>query len=80
MNDKTSISHYEAAVSYAMKMTYGISWQDACGDVAPLHSALEDGSSPEEFVRWWGERYDLVPVRADRTNAESAGANSNISA
>jgi phage-related protein len=80
MNQNPSISNYEAAVSAAMQSTYGISWQDACGDVEPLQSALQEGSSPEEFVHWWGKRYDLSPVRGDRTNAASDGASGNPAA
>jgi hypothetical protein len=75
-----SISEYEAAVSSAMQSTYGISWRDACGDAGPLRGALHDGLSPEEFVHCWGERYDLSPVRSDRTNAASAGARGNPAA
>lgn len=80
MNRNPSISNYEAAVSAAMRATYGISWRDACGDAEPLQCALHDGLSPEEFVHWWGEHYDLSPVRSDRTNAASAGASGNPAA
>lgn len=80
MSGSQSFSEYEAAVSSAMQRTYGISWLDACGDVEPLQSALHDGLSPEEFVHWWGEHYDLSPVRSDRTNAASAGASGNPAA
>lgn len=71
------ISDYEATVSAAMQRTYGISWRDACGDARPLQNALDDGLSPEEFVEWWGERYDLSPLRSENMNAASVGASGN---
>jgi hypothetical protein len=60
---KQKLSDYEAAVSAAMQRHYGISWNDASGELAPLQTALEEGVEPEEFVLRFGERYDLEPVQ-----------------
>jgi hypothetical protein len=54
---------YEAAVSEAMLKEYGVTWRDACGDREPLERAMAEGLSPEAFVRYFGERYDLIPMR-----------------
>lgn len=56
------LQRYGAQVSSEFMRTYGISWADAAGDTAPLEEALREGQSPAEFVRWWGEKYGLVPV------------------
>jgi hypothetical protein len=53
---------YRAAVSEAMQRTFGISWHEASGDQEPLDRAQAGGQSPQEFVDWWGEKYDLEPV------------------
>lgn len=62
MSSQAIMSEYEAAVSNTMQKRYGITWQDASGDTQPLESAIADGWTPEQFVRWFGERYDLEPV------------------
>lgn len=54
---------YREAVSIEMVRVYGITWDDACGDDEPLVRAEDDGDSPAEFVKWWGERYELTPVK-----------------
>lgn len=56
------LQRYAAQVSSDFKRAYGISWADAAGDTAPLEEALRVGQSPTEFVRWWGEKYELVRV------------------
>ena len=57
-------STYRDRVSAAMKKRYGITWDDAAGDVEPLETAMRDGMTPDEFVRWFGERYNLIPVNS----------------
>jgi hypothetical protein len=52
---------YERAVSDAMLKLYGLTWADACGDTEPLTRAQADGWTPEQFVQWFGEKYDLEP-------------------
>ncbi len=57
----TSLQNYERAVTFHMLQEYGITWQDACGDAWPLEAAIAWGESPEDFVRRYGEKYDLIP-------------------
>lgn len=57
-----TLAAYRDAVSTAMETRYGISWSDACGDDEPLVRAKAHSMTPEDFVRWWGDRYDLEPL------------------
>lgn len=41
---------------------YGISWKDASGDSDLLVQAFQGGETPEEFVQWFAQKYDLTPV------------------
>lgn len=50
---------FRSAVDAVMKPAYGIDWKDTCGDAGPLERALAAGETPEEFVRWWAEKYGL---------------------
>ena len=59
---ESGIRDYEREVSWEMVQKYGLTWADACGDAEPLMSALRAGQSATAFVRWWGEKYGLVPV------------------
>lgn len=54
---------YRAVVSEEMVRVYRITWNDACGDEEPLVRAENDGDSPTEFVKWWGDRYELTPKK-----------------
>ena len=67
---RAAFERYESAVSRAMLARYGITWADAAGDREPLERALEMSESPEAFVRWWGEKYDLAPVAESRGRPE----------
>lgn len=58
-----TLDDYRHAVSVQMLTVYNIDWNDACGEDRPLLSALEDGWSADEFVDWWGRKYDLDPLR-----------------
>lgn len=49
-------------VSRRLREKYGITWGDACGETEPLKLAWEAKESPWEFVRQWGEKYDLAPI------------------
>lgn len=53
---------YKAEVDRVMQAKYGITWDDAAGDPEPIEDAMAGGESPEEFVDWWGEKYDLTPA------------------
>lgn len=59
-------------VSTIMKRDYGLTWQDAAGDLQPLENALADGLSPQEFVRIFAERYDLTPLEDTERSARNA--------
>ena len=54
-----TLDDYRHAVSVQMLTVYGIDWSDACGEDEPLLSALNDGWLAEEFVDWFGRKYDL---------------------
>lgn len=56
-----TFNEYQVAVSYWCVQLWGCSWADLCGDLEPVQRARERGDTPEEFARWWGERYDLTP-------------------
>lgn len=56
------LTQYRDAVSAEMERQYGITWHDASGDMEPLERAIARGDTPEDFVSWWGEKYDLEPV------------------
>lgn len=55
------VETYKRKVDAVMLELYAIDWQDAAGDVEPLQRAIEAGETPEEFVRWWGEKYGMCP-------------------
>ena len=57
-----TLEEYRYAVSRRMLTVYGIDWADACGEDAPLLQAIGDGESAEEFVDWFGRKYDLDPL------------------
>lgn len=56
------LTTYRRAVDAALLTGYGLTWQDACGDAAPLEQALSDGLTPEEFAAAFAEKYDLTPA------------------
>lgn len=62
MKYRMTLPEFETAVSAEMKKRYGITWEDACGDVEPLIAALAEGRHPAEFVHCFGERYDLQEI------------------
>ena len=41
---------------------YGISLADVGDDDDRLSRAWRNGEEPEEYVRWVGEKYDLIPL------------------
>ena len=59
-----AVSVFKNRVSVRMLAVYGIDWNDACGDDEPLLTAIEDRWTAEEFVGWWGEKFDLEPLAA----------------
>ena len=63
--DDDRFRRYEEAVSRELKRMYGITWVDAGGEDELLKGVMMDGSTPEEFALWWGEKYDLTRVDWD---------------
>lgn len=63
--DEDVIRRYEEAVSREMKRLYGITWNDAGGEDELLVREMRDGTTPDEFALWWGEKYDLRRVDWD---------------
>jgi hypothetical protein len=41
------------------KRRTGNSWAELCGDEGPWEQAFDAGDSPNDFVSWWIEKYDL---------------------
>jgi Protein of unknown function (DUF3768) len=57
--DQSFIEYWEA-VDAAMLKLFGIDTRDAGIDVDLIASAQEESQSPEEFARWYGDKYDLT--------------------
>jgi hypothetical protein len=57
-----TLDEFTRLVSIRMLTVYGIDWDDACGDGEPLCTAIDDGWSADEFVDWWGQKYNLDPL------------------
>lgn len=58
-----TFGEFAAEVSRLLQEQYGLTWDDACGDLDPLQCAWETEETPQEFVKWWAEKYDLAPTR-----------------
>jgi hypothetical protein len=58
-DEPTSFIDYWDAVDDAMRKIFDIDTSDAGIDADLLASAQEECQTPEEFARWWGEKYDL---------------------
>ena len=58
---RTSITfeHWILEVDRLCRAHLACSWNDLCGDIAPLRSAFDVGEHPLQFVRGWAEKYDL---------------------
>ena len=54
-----TLSAFRERVTGHMKKKYGISWDDACGETAPLEEA-RFYQTPEEFASMWGDKYELT--------------------
>jgi hypothetical protein len=66
-NEPTPFIDYWDAVDTAMFRLFGVDTADAGIDPAPIAEAQENGWTPAEFARWFGEKYDLTAVRLNRT-------------
>lgn len=63
-----TLDEYRAEVDRWCRKLYVASWNDLCGDDDMLTSMLADGWSAEQFVRWFGEKYDLEEHHSDWWN------------
>lgn len=43
--------------------SYGADWNDLCGDNAPLQAAFDAGDTPQVFVDWYADKYDLIKFK-----------------
>lgn len=68
-----NLDEYRTAVSEHLLLNFGLSWADACGEVAPLQQAIQDGETPLEFAERFARKFDLdrLPINVSRyrTNA-----------
>lgn len=55
-----NIEEFKAQVSLHMERDWHVTWEDACGDNHPLATALDAGWTPQQFVEWFAEKYDLI--------------------
>jgi hypothetical protein len=61
-HESTPFIDYWDAVDTAMLKLFGIDTCDAGIDEALIASAQDECQTPEEFVRWFGEKYDLTYI------------------
>jgi len=59
-NESTPFIEYWEAVDAAMLKFFGIDTGDAGIDADLIASAQEECQAPEDFARWYGEKYDLT--------------------
>lgn len=55
-------SRWALVVDELFRETTGCSWVDLCGDDEPIESACARGETPEQFVNYWIEKYDLTRI------------------
>jgi len=61
MNDQPkSFIEYWEAIDAAMLKFFGIDTSDAGIDAALIASAQEECQTPQDFARWYGDKYDLI--------------------
>jgi hypothetical protein len=58
-----SLSMWRRATDAAMSNIYGIDTDDAGLDDEWLKNHWSAGETPEEFVEWFGRKYDLISKR-----------------
>jgi|GEM_PF-732551 len=59
-DQQISFGEYWEAVDAAMLKFFGIDTSDAGVDESLIASAQEECQMPEDFARWYGEKYDLT--------------------
>ena len=55
-----TLDEFRAQVSLLMKRDWHVTWDDACRDDQPLIAGQDAGFTPEQFVEWFAEKYDLI--------------------
>lgn len=60
MDAKIAFSNWRDDLNRHMKCDWCIDTVDAGCDEAELAQAFAQGWAPDEFSRWFGEKYDLV--------------------
>ena len=51
---------WKKQVDELFRERYRTSWTDLCGDDTVLVAAKAAGDTPDKFVEWFAEKYDLV--------------------
>jgi hypothetical protein len=59
MNDSSAITTWKRQVDALMKRDYAIDTDDAGLGEEDIARFFADGDTPEEFVNWFAEKYDL---------------------
>lgn len=59
MNDPSAIAAWKRQVDVLMKRDYAIDTADAGLGEDDIARFFADGDTPEAFVRWFAEKYDL---------------------
>jgi hypothetical protein len=60
--EKKTFEDWKAEFEKILMDKYGITIND-CTDEEQLKTEFKDGSSPQEFVDWIGEKYDLQTIK-----------------
>jgi hypothetical protein len=61
-DEDTPFMHYWEAVDAALQKFFGIDTGDAGIDVELIARAQEQCQTPEDFARWYGDKYDLTYI------------------
>lgn len=73
MNDENvPFMDYWGAVDAAMLKFFGIDTSDAGIDAELIASAQEECQTPEDFARWYGDKYDLTYIDEWKYNLGTA--------
>ncbi len=59
MNERASIAEWKRHVDALMKRDYAIDTDDAGLSDEEIARHFADGDTPEDFVSWFAEKYDL---------------------
>ena len=69
-----SLSEWRQQVEALCVSHLACTWDDLCGEIAPLESAFEAGEEPLAFVQWWAEKYGLQWFDGGRFDFVNFGA------